>query len=177
MTSPQEATSISLDYLKGKRRAEKALGFLTSIGSHLLACDTREQVARTVADHLVRLDIAVCLLEYQPHTGPEVAVVARAADLEHEVPNGEEIVGQCRKMAERLAKPDAEPLEQVDTAFEVDGTEILLHRFALDHPDIGTGSISVGRLATRRPEFTPAELALLADVSARFLSTVRCLSE
>jgi hypothetical protein len=136
MASPNERTVITLDYLTGKRRAEKALGFLTGVGPLLLACDPPEQLARTVADHVTRLDIAVCLLELRPHTGAPLSVTAQAPDLEHEMPHADEIVAQCRKVAERLAEPNVRPPRRSDTTAEI-GDAALVVRDELKVAGVG----------------------------------------
>lgn len=175
MTSTDEGTSITFDYLKGKRRAEKALGFLTAIGSELLACDTRQQVAQVVAEHLIRLNIDFCIIEQRPHSGSALSVSAQAADLADTVSNITDVLTSCRLEAERLAPGSAAPLELAATSFYVRSNRVLLRQFSLNHVSIGFGTLTVIKLRAEAPEFTSAELALLGDVAARFLTTIRCL--
>lgn len=175
MTSTDEGTSITFDYLKGKRRAEKALGFLTAIGSELLACDTRQQVAQVVAEYLIRLNIDFCIIEQRPHSGSALSVSAQARDLAYTVSNITDVLTSCQREAERLAPESATPLDRAATVFDVSSNRVVLQQFTLNHPSIGTGALSVARIRAEAPEFTSAELALLGDVAARFLTAIRCL--
>jgi hypothetical protein len=84
--------SITLDYLKGKRRAEKALGFLTDIGQRLLSCRTVPEAATAITDHLVRLDIDLCRLELRPLRGEPIVAVSRAPGYAEAVRGHETVV-------------------------------------------------------------------------------------
>jgi hypothetical protein len=100
-------------------------------------------------------------------------VATQMRNFAHEAAGEDALVSQSREAAASLAKPNALPLEQSDTTIDIAGTKLFLRQFSLNHPSSGTGSLSVGRIAT---DFTSAELALLSDVGARFLTAVRCIS-
>lgn len=180
MDTPVENIPITLDYLKGKRRAEKALGFLTDIGPKLLFCDTTHQLMKVTAEHLLRLNLDICLIDFRSHAGTPAEVMSQAADLDHVVPGSAGIVESCRREAQQLtAKRPAKtgPLDRSDSTFDADGHRVVLQQFALDHPGVGTGALSVARIRATAPEFSTADLLLIRDVSTRLLTSVRRLPD
>lgn len=180
MSTPVESMPITLDYLKGKRRAEKALGFLTDIGPRLLSCDTTQQLAQMTADHLLRLNLDLCLIDLRPRAGTSVTVVSQALDLDQVVPGAAGVVDRCRHEAARLAAErtaETGPLDRSDSVFDAGGNKVLVQQFALHHADFGTGAVSAVRIRANAAEFTSADLLLLRDVSARLLACVRRLPD
>ena len=177
MTTPVENVAITLDYLKGKRRAEKALGFITDLGSALLSCETEEQVARQTAEYLIRLNLDLAVISYQPLAGNPVTATALAPDLASVVPEAADIVKHCQRQARQLAQAGVRQLDRADATFDAAGSRVVIQQFTFDYRNVGSGFLSVARIRATAPDFTPTELALLHHVMTQFICCVRCLEE
>jgi hypothetical protein len=171
--APVENIPITLDYLKGKRRAEKALGFIIDLGSRLLGCGTTGQVAQETAEHLIRLNLDLAMISYRPLDKDPLLITALAPDLASVVPETTDVVAYCRQRALELQK--AEQPGTADTAFDAGGSRVVMRQFGFDYQNAGSGFVSVARIRATAPDFTSAELALLRHVTTHFVSCVRCL--
>lgn len=175
MTSIDERAPITLDYLKGKRRAEKALGFLTSVGTELLACETLTDAATTVVEHLARFQADLCVIDFRPTSGPALSATGTAPDLEERGLDVEPVAAHCKTEAEGLT-PAAGRLEHHSAPYTLGSTACPVQVFAMAHPD-GAGTLAVARVRPDAADFTDAENHLVADVAGRFFLAARCLSD
>lgn len=175
MTSIDERAPITLDYLKGKRRAEKALGFLTSVGTDLLACETLTDAATTVVEHVARFQADLCMIGFRPTSGSPLSATAGAPDLDEQGLDVEPVVAHCQAEAEKFTPAGVGLLDRRSAPFTLRSTDCPAQLFAVAHRD-GAGTLSVARVRPDAADFTDAEINLVADVAARFFLATRCLS-
>jgi hypothetical protein len=173
-----DTMSITLEYLKGKRRAEQALGFLTEAGQLLMACTTPREIADAIARHLLRLDLDFCLIDYKPISGTRFEVTAGAPGLGD---LARDITDLCRFETEYLSwvssPEDSATSHGRSTSKTVGESRVMLHHLALQHALAGTVTLSVARVRTDSKAFSSAELIILTDIACRFITSVSHLHD
>jgi hypothetical protein len=175
LATPVENMPITLDYLKGKRRAEKAIGFIMDLGSTLLACESVDRMAQETAGHLIRLNLDLSVISYQSPAGKPVLATVLAPDLASAVPDAIDIAEHCREQGLRLASARTRELDGANASFDAGEGRGVMQQFTFDYPAAGSGFVSAARIRPAAPDFTSTELALLRHVTVHFISCVRCL--